>query len=276
VRIARAILLSLVLGAQIAPLVASLFGLDPYAMDAGAVYAPPSFHHPLGTDDLGRDVLARLLTGARISISVAVIGTIASMSAGCALGFVSGYFGGLVDRALLRIVEAMSALPKLPLMLILASMDLSRIGVASGGGASIIKLTLVIVLFGWMSSARLSRTLALQIRETEYVLAARALGASDRAIITRHILPNAASPLLVAGALELADLVLYESAISFLGLGVQPPIPSLGALLANGMTYLYDAPLLLVLPGVLTLAIVAAFQIAADLLRDRLDPRAIG
>jgi peptide/nickel transport system permease protein len=277
VRVALAIACGMIVFLLLGPMVAALFGLDPYAIDPAARYAPISLRHPLGTDDLGRDVLARLLFGARISLLVAGVGTLISMSIGTAVGLVSGYLGGAVDRVFLRLTEVMTALPKLPLMILIAGIDAKKLfgGMFEGSAASVVKLTAIVVLFGWMTSARLARTSALQIREMDYVTAARALGATDLMILLDHILPNAAPVLLVAGAQELAEIVLYESVLSFLGLGIQPPIPSLGAILASGMTYLHSAPLLLFMPGLLTFAIALLFQVAAERIRDALDPRRV-
>jgi peptide/nickel transport system permease protein len=260
------------------PPILERIGADPYAIDPGAIYRGPSLPHVFGTDDLGRDVLARLLIGARTSLSVAVLGTIFSLLVGCALGLLAGWFGGALDSILSRFTEGMMALPRLPLMIIFAAVDLEKVfgassSFAKGSIASISKLVVVIVLFGWMSAARLARASTLQLKNAEFVLAARALGASDRRILLRHVLPNAAGPLFVLGALELGEIVVYESVLSFLGLGISPPLPSWGQMLAKGMTYLESAPLLLVLPGLLTFLTVASFNALADHLRDALDPK---
>jgi peptide/nickel transport system permease protein len=276
-RAALAFIAVLGFAALAVPPILSALGIDGYAIDAAMIYQSPSAHHPLGTDDLGRDVLARLLIGARVSLFVAAIGTLLAIVAGAAIGLLAGWFGGLVDQILSRTTEAMTALPKLPLMIILAAVDLEKIfgasSVVRGSAASIAKLIAIVVLFGWMSAARLARASAIQLRHAEFIEAARALGASDRRIILAHVLPSSASPLAVLAALELGEIIVYESMLSFLGLGISPPTPSWGQMLAKGMTYLESAPLLVVLPGLLTFSTVAAFNVLADHVRDALDPK---
>lgn len=260
-----------------APIVAAILGVDPYQPHPEAVYAAPSAAHLLGTDDLGRDVLARLLYGGRISLTVALVSAAASLILGSAIGVAAGYYGAWLDVVLMRLTEATMALPRLPLMILLSAVDLDKLffglEATRGSGASVVKLIAIIVLFGWTTAARLARASTLQLREMEFVAAARALGASDRRIIFHHIIPNALAPIIVAATLDLGELIVYESVLSFLGLGVQPPIPSWGAMLSRGMTYLYSAPLLLILPGLLTFVTVALAGLIGDALRDALDPR---
>jgi peptide/nickel transport system permease protein len=246
-----------------------LLPLDPMEIDPSAVYYPPSFYHPLGTDDLGRDIFARVLYGGRISLAVALFSTIACVLLGGAIGLSAGFFGGAVDVVLSRLTEAVIAVPKLPLMMLIAAIPLPGFGIFGQA----MKLVGVIVLFGWTGTARIARASALALRETDYVNASRALGASRFYILRKHILPGALPGLLVAAAVEVGELVVYESALSFLGLGIQPPAPSWGAMLANGLTHVYRAPLLVVVPGLLTFLTVAAANRLADDLRDVLDPR---
>lgn len=249
--------------------VSPLLPFDPMAIDPSAIYLSPSLAHPLGTDDLGRDILARVLYGGRTSLAVAVFSTIACVILGGAIGLTAGFFGGAVDAVLTRFTDAIIAVPKLPLMMLIAAIPLPGLG--PFGQA--MKLVGIIVLIGWTATARIARATALALRETDYVNASRALGASRFYILRRHILPGALPNLLIIAAVEVGELVVYESALSFLGLGIQPPAPSWGAMLANGLTHIYRAPLLVIVPGLLTFLTVAAANRLADALRDVLDPR---
>ncbi|MCK6551377.1 ABC transporter permease [Myxococcota bacterium] len=256
-----------------APLVTALLGVDPYTPDPSAVYAGPSAAHLLGTDELGRDVLARLLYGGRLSLTLAIGATAIAVGIGAVIGLVAGWAGGLADRALMGLTNAMLAVPRLPLMLILAAIDPRAVGLELGAAASVVEVLVIVVAFGWMSAARLARASALELRGRDFVTAARALGASELHILRVHVAPHAASPLLVLAVVEAAEVVVYESVLSFLGLGVQPPVPSWGTMLAGGFTYLHTAPQLLVLPGLLTFAAVAVLGLAADGLGARLARR---
>jgi peptide/nickel transport system permease protein len=246
---------------------------DPYSIDPDALYAGPSAEHWLGTDGEGRDFLARLLHGGRISLLVALLTAFAAVTLGATLGLAAGYHGGAIDAIVLRLIEANFSIPKLPLMLLFAALDLHRLFPKESELASIAAVAIVVALFGWTTAARLARASALAARGLDFVTAARALGFSDARILSHHVLPFAASPLIVATSLSLGEVVLYESVLSFLGLGVQPPVPSWGAMLARGLVDLARAPMLIVLPGLLTFAVVAAFQLVGDGLRDALDPR---
>jgi peptide/nickel transport system permease protein len=248
--------------------------VDPFTMNTEAAYAPPSSVYWLGTDGEGRDLFARLLYGGRVSLLVAVLTAFVAVTIGASLGLAAGYYGGAVDAAILRLIEATFAVPKLPLMLLFAALDLHRLFPRDDLLASIASVAIVVALFGWTTAARLARAAALSARSQDFVTAARALGFSDARILLHHVLPFAAAPLIVATALSLGEVVLYESVLSFLGLGVQPPIPSWGAMLARGLVDLSRAPLSIVLPGLSTFAVVAAFQLVGDGLRDALDPRA--
>jgi peptide/nickel transport system permease protein len=247
---------------------------DAYTIDPSSIYAPPSGAHWLGTDAEGRDFLARLLHGGRISLSVALFTAAAAVIIGASIGLAAGWFGGAVDAIVLRLIEANLSVPKLPLMLLFAALELHRVFPRNSELASIASVTIVVALFGWTTAARLARASASSLRGQDFVTAARALGFSDLRILSRHVLPSAAAPLIVATSLSLGEVVLYESVLSFLGLGVQPPVPSWGAMLARGLVDLARAPHLIVLPGLLTFMVVAAFQLVGDGIRDALDPRA--
>lgn len=244
---------------------------DPLAIDPANTYAPPSLDHLAGTDDLGRDVLARLLVGGRVSLLVAVLAALASTTIGGAVGVTAGFLGGRFDRIVLRVIEGMIAIPKLPLLLILSAIDVGR--VASGAGGDVLRLVLVIAMFGWMTTARLARAEAKKLASAGWVTASRLLGASNRHVLRRHVLPGALPTIVVAATLDLGEFVVYESVLSFLGLGVRPPSPSWGAMLEHGLTYTRTAPHLFVLPGLLTMLTIGALLTLGEALSDRLDPR---
>lgn len=240
--------------------------LTPYApddLDAYHVLLPPSSSHWLGTDELGRDVLTRIIYGARISLKVGFIAVGIATLIGTAAGLIAGYFGSWIDHLLMRLVDIMLCFPTFFLILaVIAMLE-----------PSIWYIMIVIGLTGWMGVARLVRAEVLSLRERDFILAARGLGASDLRIICRHILPNALSPVLVAATLGVAGAILTESALSFLGIGVQPPIPSWGNMLTAGKDYLEFAWWLSLFPGLAILITVIAYNLVGEGLRDALDPR---
>lgn len=247
-------------------------GVDPYTLAFEPALAP-SLAHPLGTDALGRDNLSRLLHGGRVSLTVAFLGGVLALTIGGTLGLVAGYAGGALEVVLMRLTETAMALPKLPLMLVLVSVDVpSLLGLRPGAVTAIVALVLVIGLFSWMDVARLARAVTRQIRERDFVRAAEGLGLTELEVLRRHVVPHLVGPLGVAFALELGENILYESALSFLGLGVAPPTPSWGALLAQGFSRIHDAPLLVVVPGALTAVFVASVHAVAEEWRVRSDP----
>jgi peptide/nickel transport system permease protein len=272
-----ATLSAIVLACLCAPLVASLLGVDPEAMDLLARLEPPSIAHPLGTDELGRDLLVRLLYGGRISLLVGLGGALVTALIGTVLGLISGYIGGAVDRFLMRLTDAVIALPLLPLLIVLAAVDLAKLGVpadlAGGAAASVVRIIVIVALFGWTTVARLARAATLSLRERDYVLAARALGASDARIVLRHILPAVASPVVVATTLSIGNVILAESVLSFLGLGVQPPLATWGTMLTHAQDLVFEAPGLALWPGFAIFITVLAFNLLGDGLQDALDPR---
>ncbi|HAA93404.1 MAG TPA: ABC transporter permease, partial [Rhodospirillaceae bacterium] len=211
-----------------APLVEAVLGIDHTHVDLYKRFEGPSFAHPLGTDELGRDLFVRLLYGGRVSLTVAMIAALIAAVFGTLIGLVAGYYGGLVDRLLMRINDGFIALPLLPLLIVLAAVDLEKIGVpkavAQSDDISLYRIVVIIALVGWNTVARLVRAETLALREREFVRAAVALGASPRRIMVRHILPNAISPIIVATTLSVGTIILFESILSFLGLGIQPPV----------------------------------------------------
>jgi peptide/nickel transport system permease protein len=244
-------------------LVAPLLGRDPGAIDIAQRLQSPGWAHPMGTDDLGRDVLIRILYGARISLLVGFVAVGIATAIGIVLGALAGYYGRWVDALLMRFVDIMLCFPTFFLILaVIAFLD-----------PSIWNIMIIIGLTGWMGVARLVRAEFLSLRERDFVLAARAIGASDARIIFRHVLPNALSPVLVSATLGVAGAILTESALSFLGIGVQPPTPSWGNMLIAGKQTLGTAWWLSVFPGVAILVTVLGYNLLGEGIRDALDPR---
>ncbi|MEO5373185.1 MAG: ABC transporter permease [Alphaproteobacteria bacterium] len=274
------VLAVLVLAAVAAPLVEHLLGVEAGAVDLLASYAPPSIAHPLGTDELGRDVLVRLLHGGRVSLGVALVTALAAAVIGTAVGLIAGTAGGRVDAVLMRLTDGVIALPLLPLLIVLAAVDPARLGLPEealrSGSAAVARIVVIIALVGWTTVARLVRGAALEVRERDFVLAAVALGAGPGRIMVVHVLPNVVSPAIVATTLSIGNIILFESALSFLGLGVQPPLPSWGNMLSGALELLWSAPALAVWPGALIFLTVIAFNFVGDGLQDAVDPRAGG
>jgi peptide/nickel transport system permease protein len=236
---------------------------DPSHLDAWHVLLPPSARHWFGTDELGRDVLTRVIYGARVSLKVGFVAVGISVLIGTTVGLVAGFYGGWLDSLLMRLVDIMLCFPTFFLILaVIAMLE-----------PSIWYIMIIIGLTGWMGVARLVRAEVLTLREREFVLAARGLGASDLRIIVRHILPNAFSPVLVTATLGVAGAILTESALSFLGIGVQPPTPSWGNILTAGKEYIEFAWWLSLFPGLAILVTVLAYNLVGEGLRDALDPR---
>ncbi|MBT1075581.1 oligopeptide ABC transporter permease [Geobacter grbiciae] len=236
---------------------------DPHAIDAYHVLLPPSADHWFGTDELGRDVFTRVVYGARISLKVGFVSVGIAVAIGVVLGLVSGFYGGIVDTVIMRFVDIMLCFPTFFLILaVIAFLE-----------PSIWYIMAIIGLTGWMGVARLVRAEVLSLRERDFILAARALGASDVRIIFRHILPNALSPVLVSATLGVAGAILTESALSFLGIGVQPPTPSWGNILTSGKDYIEFGWWLSLFPGLAILVTVLAYNLLGEGIRDALDPR---
>jgi len=237
---------------------------DPARIELATRLSPPSPAHPCGTDELGRDILSRLIYGARISMLVGSSVVLGALFLGLVIGSIAGYYGGKVDRFVNVIL--MNAFLSFPGILIAISFVAFR-------GPGIFNLILALCLGGWVGYARLVRAQVLAAREREYVEAARALGASDWRIITRHILPNIIQPVIVQAAIGMAGAVLAEATMSFLGLGVPPPTASWGSMLNDGRAHLFDAPHLVLFPAAAVMLAVLSFNFIGDALRDYLDPR---
>lgn len=238
---------------------------DPALINLPARLVGPTAAHWFGTDELGRDILSRVIYGARISMLVGISVVAASLFLGLIVGCIAGYYGGRVDRFVNVIL--MNAFLSFPGILL-------AIAFVAFLGPGIFNLILALSIGGWVGYARLVRAQVLATREREFVEAARALGASDWRIITRHILPNMIQPVIVQGAIGMAGAVLAEATMSFLGLGVPPPTASWGSMLNDGRAHLFDAPHLVLFPAVAVMLAVLSFNFIGDALRDYLDPRA--
>lgn len=252
------ILLSLIAGAASADIIAAVLGHDPDLPDLFGRYAPPSRAHPLGTDDLGRDVLLRLLYGARVSLTVGLLAAGLSALIGAALGLLAAWRGGVLDALIMRLADGMLALPALPVLVVLAAADLSALG------GDMLRIVLIVALFGWVGAARLARAAALSVLRQDFVRAAVAAGVPGTRIAIRHVAPHVAGPIVVAATLAVGGTILTESVLSFLGLGIRPPTPSWGAMLANAQDLVFSAPLLALWPGLCIALAVLACNLLGD------------
>lgn len=244
-----------------APLVAPH---DPYAQDLMSALAPPSWAHPLGTDQYGRDVASRVLYGARYALFAIVVGDGLALALGTAMGLSAGYLGGAVDAVIMRITDVLLAFPYLLLALI----------IVAALGPSLLHSLIAIGIVYTPQYARLVRGQVLSVRQSDYVRAARALGASARRIVLRHVAPNSLSPVLIMATLQAGSVVVETAGLSFLGLGAQPPSPDWGALLADGQNYFLTAWWIATFPGLAIFVAVLGFNLLGDALRREFDPRA--
>lgn len=231
-------------------------------IDLESVKQPPSLSHWMGTDDLGRDVFTRMLFGGRVSILIGLLAATFGTLLGTLVGSAAGYYGGRLDNVLMRITDIAYAIPTLPLLIILSAY--SR--------AALISMVLIIGLLSWMTTARVVRSQVLSIKEMDYVEAARGMGATDLRILARHIVPNALGPILVGATLGVGNAIMIESSLSFLGLGVQPPVPTWGNMLMDSQATMASKPWLTLFPGFAILLIILAVNFIGDALRDALDP----
>jgi peptide/nickel transport system permease protein len=255
-----AIVLLLVVVAAAAPWVAPCHFAD---QNLDGVLQPPSRAHPLGTDDFGRDVLSRIIYGSRISLSVGVVAVSIGAGLGILLGAAAGYLGGWVDHLVVALIDIAWSFPTILLAIALVAV------LEPGLTSAMVALGLVT----WPSYARVMRGQVLSLREKEFVEGARAMGASSWRIVARHLIPNAIPPMIVMATLGMADAIIVESTLSYLGLGAQPPLPSWGSMLNAGRTFMHRAPWLAVFPGLAIMLTVLGFNLFGDALRDALDPR---
>ena len=261
VAVASVVLLGVIVTASIVGPVLSPY--DTTTIDIKNRFAPPSIAHPMGTDELGRDMLTRVLVGGRLSLGVGLVATIVALGIGVLVGAVAGYVGGVVDNLLMRLVDVALSLPDL-FLLILASALL---------GPSVTTMILIIAIVRWMNVARLVRASFLTLREREFVEAARMVGANPLRIVMTHLLPNSLNPVIVAGTLGVASAIIAESTLSFLGLGIQPPASSWGAMLRNAQSQIFNVPWLAVFPGLMIFLTVISINFVGDGLRRALDPQ---
>jgi len=262
-KLGAAIVLAAALAALIGP---ALTPYDPAAQELPLRLAGPSRSHPFGLDELGRDILARVLAGARISFVVGLTVVSVSALAGTFLGAVAGYFGGVLDEIISRVIDTLLAFPGLLLAIALVAVL----------GPSLGNVLFALTIIGWVGYARLVRGQVLRARELEYVQAARALGAHTPRILLRHVVPTTVPSVVVQATLGMAAAIIGEAALSFLGLGVQPPTPSWGTMLNGGRAHLLDAPHLTIFPGIAIAVLVLGFNFLGDGLRDWVDPRKTG
>jgi peptide/nickel transport system permease protein len=275
-----ALLIVLALLSLSAPLIEQALGIDAGAVSLLDRFGPPSAEHPLGTDELGRDVLIRLLQGGQVSLFVGLTAALAAAVIGTAVGLSAGFFGGRLDALLMRLTDGVISLPLLPLLIVLAAVDLTKLGIPAGLAqseqASLYRIIVIVALGGWTTVARLVRGATLSVRQREFVRAATALGAGNLRLMIVHILPNVASPIVVATTLSIGNIILLESVLSFLGLGIQPPLPSWGNMLTNAQELIWSAPQLAIYPGLLIFLTVIAFNFLGAGMQDAIAPRAAG
>ena len=275
---ASVVLLSLLLVFALAAWpTAQWLGVDPYQTDLFAQYGPPSAAHPLGTDDAGRDELVRLMLGGQVSLLVGVLSTVFGSLFGLLIGVVAGYIGGRLDGVLMRFTDGMIALPLLPLLIVLAALDLTKLGFsaefAHSGAAGFWRVVVIIALVDWTGIARLTRAATLALRDRDYVRSARASGGGAGYVMASHILPNVATPLIVAVTLTVGRVILFESVLSFLGFGIVAPTPSWGNMLNNAQDMVTTDPAIAIYPGLLIFVTVIAVNFLGDGLQHAFDPR---
>ena len=254
------VLLLLVLVAVFAPLLAPY---DYAAQDLMSSFESPSWKHPLGTDDFGRDVLSRIIYGARVSLQVGVFAVFIAMMSGGALGAIAGYYGGRIDGAIMRCMDILLSIPQI----------LLAIAIAAALGPGLLNLTIAVGVAALPTFARVVRGAVLSIVGQEYIEAAQCMGASDAWIIIRHILPNCSAPIIVQSTIRVAQAILAAAALSFLGLGIEPPYPEWGGMLAGARGYVRDYAYMTIFPGLAIMITIMALNFVGDGLRDAMDPK---
>ena len=257
------VIILLLVTAVFAPLLAPY---NPYQQDLNNILDKPSLNHPLGTDSLGRDTLSRIVYGSRTSLLVGVVAIFMASAIGMFLGLISGYFGGVTNTVIMRLIDALMTIPMILLALTIAAL--------LGGGIKNIILALGVALVP--PYARLMRGQAISIKENDYVLAGRAMGAKNMRVMFRHVAPNCFPPLIVLMTMMMGSAILAEAGLSFLGIGISPPGAAWGAMVSEGYRYLLSMPVLSFAPGLAIMLVVFAFNMVGDGLRDALDPRLRG
>ena len=263
----------------LAPIYEHLRAADSTRVDLFNRFLGPSGTYILGTDELGRDLMLRLLNGGKVSLSIGLIASIIAGSIGTVLGLTSGYFGGKIDSIIMRFADTIISLPLLPLLIVFTAIDLSKLGIPQTyidmPFFSTFKIIIIISIVGWPTIARLVRAATLTAREEDFIQVALAQGYGPARIIFRHILPNVTSPIIVATTLAIGNIILFESVLSFLGLGVQPPIASWGNMLTGAQELIYEDPKLAIWPGTLIFLTVIAFNFLGDSLQRAFRTRSI-
>ncbi|MBO0128500.1 ABC transporter permease [Agrobacterium sp. OT33] len=253
-------------------------GIDANATNLLRRFKPPSVQHWLGTDEIGRDVLLRLLYGGQVSIAVGLLATLITAAIGIAIGVTAGYIGGQFDNILMRMTDCIIALPLIPVLIVLGAVDLTKLGLSPDAATSptavFLRIVIIIALVDWTTIARIGRAGAIGLRDVDYVRAASVSGAKGRYNVFVHVLPNIATPLIVAMTLSVGRIILFESTLSFLGFGIIPPTPTWGNMLTNAQQLIISAPMLAVYPGLLIFATVMAVNFVGDGVRSAFDPRA--
>lgn len=251
---------------------ASLFVSEAQAnlIDVSAMRSPPSWQHPFGTDDVGRDMLLRTLFGGQISLRIGILAAGISVTIGIAVGTIAGYNGGWIDNALMRLTDALLSIPTLFILIALTRVLAHRVGVGN-----VAFITLVIGVLSWMRTSRIVRAQVLSLKEQDFVLAARSLGSHARRILVRHVVPNALAPIVVAATLDVGRAIIFEASLSFLGLGIQPPTATWGSMLNRAQAYLQTAPWIALFPGLMILITVLCVNFLGDGLRDAFDPHSL-
>ncbi|MGV1822393.1 ABC transporter permease [Agrobacterium tumefaciens] len=257
--------------------IAHLAGIDPNATNLLRRFKPPTFQHWLGTDDLGRDVLLRLLNGGQVSIAVGLLATFITAVIGITVGVTAGYIGGKFDNVLMRMTDCIIALPLIPVLIVLGAVDLTKLGLSQAAATSplavFLRIVIIIALVDWTTIARIARAGTIGLRDVDYVRAATVSGAKGSYNVFVHILPNIATPLIVAMTLSVGRIILFESTLSFLGFGIIPPTPTWGNMLTNAQQLIISAPMLAVYPGLLIFTTVMAVNFVGDGVRSAFDPR---
>lgn len=261
-----------------APFFETALDVSAFKTDLFSRFAPPDHQFLLGADEAGRDVFTRLLHGGRVSLLVGLAASVIAAVIGTSIGLAAGYRGGWMDRVLMRLTDGVIALPLLPLLIVLAAIDPAKLGLPDSfvhsEQATLYRITVIVSLVGWTTVARLVRAETLSLRERDFVRAAIAQGARPGRVMRRHILPNCAAVIVVATTLSIGNIILLESVLSFLGLGIQPPLPSWGNMLTNAQELVWSQPWLAIWPGLAIFITVIAFNFLGDGLQEALDPRA--
>ena len=263
----------------LAPIYEHLRAADSTRVDLFNRFLGPSGTYILGTDELGRDLMLRLLNGGKVSLSIGLIASIIAGSIGTVLGLTSGYFGGKIDSIIMRFADTIISLPLLPLLIVFTAIDLSKLGIPQTyidmPFFSTFKIIIIISIVGWPTIARLVRASTLAVREDDFIQVALAQGYGPMRIMLKHILPNVTSPIIVATTLSIGNIILFESVLSFLGLGIQPPVASWGNMLTGAQELIYEDPKLAIWPGTLIFLTVIAFNFLGDSLQRAFRTRSI-